>query len=191
MGSGGRVSGPYRVGVNSAFPLKAERDNVPWMMEPIALEFEILPGAPGWATCTVRSGPRSVGIGPFSHVLSDGLDDLVRAATTIVSGAGQQTFSMDAEPEPRWEWSLNRNSVSRSRPSELEVTITRFDDVTFGIGEEVLRTVCDPDDFGRAVVSAIKAMMASESPESLRRRWSRLPERALASLESALDLRRH
>jgi hypothetical protein len=156
------------------------------VVDAIQIELRILPGAPGWAAFKVQSGDRSVEIPMFSHALSDGFDDLVRATTCIVSGAWERTFSMDDEPEPRWQWLLKRNELWHPRRSGLEVTISRIDDVMVELGEEVFRTTCDADDFGRAVLEAMRAMMSSEAPESLRKRWEIFPVRAIAALEAAL-----
>src|ERR1700694_4460823 len=125
------------------------------MVELIELECQILRGAPGWASCTVRSRESILEIGPFSHALTEGIDDLVRATTCIVLGAWEQTFSMDDEPEPRWQWLLRREVRWHPHRHELGVTIRRIDDVVSDAGEEVFRVVCDPDDFGRAVLSAM------------------------------------
>jgi hypothetical protein len=95
---------------------------------------------------------------------------------------------MDDEPEPRWEWGLRRELLWRPRRSELEVTIRRIDDVVGDVGDEVFRATCDPDEFGRAVLSAVKAAMSREPPESLRKRWSSFPDRAIAALEAALAM---
>lgn len=160
------------------------------MVEPIELECRVLPNAPGWASCTVRSGDSFVEIGQFSHALTEGFDDLVRATTAIVSGSRRQTFSMDDEPEPSWQWVLAQELQWGPKRFELEVTIRRIDDVVSGAGETVFLAVCDPDDFGRAVVSAMKAMMSREETASLRQRWGHFPERAIAALEAALTVRR-
>ena len=156
------------------------------MLEPISLEFEVLPGGPGWASCIVRSGERYLKIGHFSHALSEGLDDLVRATTCIVSGAWEQVFSMDDEPEPKWQWRLRRKLIWQPNRYELEISIRRIDDVATDAGEDVFASVCDPDDFGRAVLQAMKGVMSREPPESLRIRWSHFPIRAMAALGAAL-----
>jgi hypothetical protein len=158
------------------------------MPECVELECRILPGAPGWASCSIRIGDKSLTIGAFSHVLSEGIDDLVRAATAVVLGAWDQAFSMDEEPEPRWQWTLRRRLLHRPRRFELEVTIKRIDDVVAEAGDQAFRAVCDPDDFGRAVLVAMKRLIASEAPESLRERWSHFPMRAIAALEAALAI---
>jgi hypothetical protein len=159
------------------------------MVKPIKLECQVLPGAPGWAACTVQSGETIVRIGPFSHALTEGIDDLVRAATAIVSERTEQIFSMDDEPEPIWKWSLKPKLARGPSREELEVTIQRFDDVMSEHGVEVFHATCDRDQFGQAVVSAIKAMMTQEDQASLDKRWGRFPVDDIAALERALGPR--
>jgi hypothetical protein len=95
---------------------------------------------------------------------------------------------MDYEPEPRWQWRLKREmrrDVLAHR-AILDVTITRFDDVVAMTGEEVFRATCDPDQFGGAVLSALRRMMTREASHELIKRWSHFPLRAIAALEAAL-----
>ncbi|HEY1750463.1 MAG TPA: hypothetical protein VGG29_04335 [Caulobacteraceae bacterium] len=152
------------------------------MAEPVEFDCSILTGPPGWASCSLRVGERSVKIGPFSHALTDGLDDLVRATVSIACQGGRaETFSMDDEPEPRWQWLLKL-----ARGPELDVVITRIDDVETMIATEVLRATCDPDDFGRAILSGLLRTMSNEPHDQLLKRWSHFPVRAVAALEAAL-----
>jgi hypothetical protein len=160
------------------------------MLSPVKLALRILPGSPGWAACSIRSGDHSVEVGPFSHALTDGIDNLVRATVSIVCGYWEaETFSMDNEPQPRWQWHLKRElrGYGPARRAELDVTITKFDDTDTIAGNQVFRVTCDPDDFGRAVLSAMQLMMTSEPPQELHKRWSRFPNRATAALAAALS----
>ena len=158
------------------------------VLQPIERDLQINVGAPGWASCTVKSGERRIDVGPFSHVLTEGIDDLVRETAAIVSGAWQRTFSMDDEPQPRWQWLLKRElrGYGAARRHELDVTISRIDDLETMATNEVFRVTCDPDHFGNAVLVAARRMMSREPPAELLKRWSRFPVRATAALEAAL-----
>ena len=161
------------------------------MLEGIELDCRILPGPPGWASCTVRAGEQSVEIALFSHALTEGIDDLVRAALNVACGDWRlQAFSMDGEPEPSWQWQLKLDlrGYGPARRLELDVTITRIDDVDTMAGVEVLRATCDPDDFCRVVLAAMRRMMSAEPREQLLERWSHFPVRAVAALETALAI---
>ena len=150
------------------------------------MEFQVLPGAHGWVSGTVRSGESFVEIGPFSHALTEGIDDLVRGTASILCGAWEQTFSMDDEPEPIWQWRLKRELLWQPKRYELSVTIRRIDDVVAGVGEDVFQAVCDPDGFGRAVVAAMHGGLSRDTPEALQERWPPFPKRAIVALEAAL-----
>jgi hypothetical protein len=93
---------------------------------------------------------------------------------------------MDDEPEPKWQWHLKRKLVWQPQRDELEIAIKRIDNIETDVGEDVFASVCDPDDFGRAVLQAMKDVMSREAPESLRKRWNHFPTRAMAALDAAL-----
>jgi len=156
------------------------------MPELVHLDFQIT--GPGWAKCSVRLGPSAIEIGPFSHALSDGFDDLVRSTLLIVTGCWRTNFSMDDEPEPRWVWSLEQTQQYHPYRLELLITIT-LADMGGELGAVVLREICDPDDFARAVLAMSKALVAKAEPSGSLEKWGPLPIRAIAALEAALETR--
>jgi hypothetical protein len=95
---------------------------------------------------------------------------------------------MDDEPQPRWQWFLKHElrGQGHERRPELDVTISRIDDLETMVASEIFLVTCDPDDFGKAVLLAMRRVMSSEPPDKLLRRWGRFPIRATAALEAAL-----
>jgi len=161
------------------------------MLDAIEIECRILPGAPGWATLTVKAGGRSIEVPSFSHALTDSFDDLVRATLYLTCGGWRtKTFSMDDEPEPLWQWQLKREprGYGPDRRQVLDVTTTRIDDLETMAATDIFIATCDPDQFARAVLEAMRGMMSAEPREELLRRWSHFPVRAIAALDAALAI---
>lgn len=124
----------------------------------------------GWARCEVSDGTASSVI--TASYLSDALGDLVLAATSVVAGFRRVSFGFDEEPG-EYRWILTRQF------RELELKILGFEvfaaNNVESEGRLVFQTICDPREFGEAVRTAAKRVLAAAGEKGYFELWARYP----------------
>jgi hypothetical protein len=131
---------------------------------------------------------------PFSGALTDPLDDFLRAALLIATGAYEVEFRFDGEPDPWWMWRLRQDVLAHPVRGELKVKISRWDLPPEGSPEAspevAFEAICDPDLFAFAVVSAARSLLDKHGPDGFLAQWGGpFPTRALVAIEAALSIK--
>jgi hypothetical protein len=141
----------------------------------------------GWAECEIEIQGKTETF-PASY-LSNALDDLVAAATSVARGAADATARWEEEPgEIRWR-------LTRVGQERLRVRILHFEDEFWNVlpderGEVLLDAECRLRTFAGAVLSAAQRVLEKHGTKGYQNEWGMhgFPMERMRALEAALHI---
>lgn len=140
----------------------------------------------GWAECEIEIQGKTETV-PASY-LSNALDDLIAAATSVARGAAEATARWEEEPgEIRWR--LSRLGGERLRVRILHFE-ERWDDLPDEEGEVFLDAECRLRTFAGAVLSAAQRVLEKHGTRGYQNEWGMhgFPMERMRALEAALRI---
>jgi len=140
----------------------------------------------GWAECEIEIQGKTATV-PASY-LSNALDDLIAAATSVARGAAEATARWEEEPG-MIRWHLTRVGEVR-----LRVRILHVEEEFYGLpdepGEVLLDAECRLRTFAGAVLSAAQRVLEKHGIKGYQNEWGMhgFPMERMRALEAALRI---
>jgi len=143
-------------------------------------------GEAGWSSFVLTVHGKRYEVGAFSWI-TDALDDLVRLAIDVATGANRAQVSLDGEP---MEWRL---ILDQDNEPDMRLRILTFPDASKAAPESEghldFEARVRADDFARAMQTAVHGLWDRYGEKGYAEKWGGdrgFPLRAMRALDAAL-----